>query len=288
MTKTVFDLPFFDGSLSEAVEMIWKKVLDNEFVAVATPNPEQIIQMKDDANFAVVLKSFDVFLPDGQGIILTSKKAGHPLTARITGVDVVKALLEKMNSAELLGIVVGGKDYDTGIEKSEVEFKETPDFRSKAAKIYHDKESKRKDFDLAEQPTPRKITSHKQFTMVKPFSKLFWLSNFDKHAQSDTHAILEWIQTYHPPFVFVALGAPYQEIWISRHREILKQAGVRCVMTVGGAFDVLTGKVQRAPQWMQESGMEWLWRLIKEPWRWKRQLRLLRFVWRVYAMKQYN
>ena len=49
-------------------------------------------------------------------------------------------------------------------------------------------------------------------------------------------------------------------------------------MVVGGAFDMLFAKVDRAPKWMQTVGLEWLFRLYKEPWRWRRQLNLLVFV----------
>jgi N-acetylglucosaminyldiphosphoundecaprenol N-acetyl-beta-D-mannosaminyltransferase len=52
-------------------------------------------------------------------------------------------------------------------------------------------------------------------------------------------------------------------------------------MGVGGSFDYLAGTARRAPVWMQERGMDWLWRLIRQPWRWKRMLALPRFAWAV-------
>jgi len=81
-----------------------------------------------------------------------------------------------------------------------------------------------------------------------------------------------------PTLVLVAYGAPWQEKWVIEHRQLLADNQVKMVMVVGGAFDFLLGKVSRAPQWLQDVGLEWAYRLYQEPWRWRRQLRLLKFV----------
>jgi len=82
-----------------------------------------------------------------------------------------------------------------------------------------------------------------------------------------------------PHFVFVAFGSPFQEKWIWKNRE--KFEGV-VVMGVGGAFDYLGGRVPRPPKFLRRLGLEWLWRLILQPWRAKRQVRLLKFVFLVF------
>ncbi len=79
--------------------------------------------------------------------------------------------------------------------------------------------------------------------------------------------------------LFVAYGAPRQDMWIARNREALPH--VRVAMGVGGSLDFITGRAIRAPQWAQDAGLEWLHRLVKEPWRWRRMLALPRFAWRV-------
>jgi len=81
-----------------------------------------------------------------------------------------------------------------------------------------------------------------------------------------------------PHILFVAYGAPQQDLWIARNRARLP-AGV--AMGVGGAFDFICGRARRAPRWMQRLGLEWLHRLYHEPWRWRRMLALPRFVWAV-------
>ena len=77
-----------------------------------------------------------------------------------------------------------------------------------------------------------------------------------------------------PDLLCVAYGSPAQEVWIARHSEQL--AGV-VALGVGGAFDFLAGRVPRAPQWMRRVGLEWLFRLLRQPWRWRRMLALPRF-----------
>jgi N-acetylglucosaminyldiphosphoundecaprenol N-acetyl-beta-D-mannosaminyltransferase len=88
--------------------------------------------------------------------------------------------------------------------------------------------------------------------------------------------IIEKINGYGPDLLLVAYGAPWQEKWLWRNRDRIK-AGV--VMGVGGAFDYLVGRAKLPPEWVSNVGMEWLWRLLHEPWRWRRQLRLVKFAW---------
>lgn len=78
---------------------------------------------------------------------------------------------------------------------------------------------------------------------------------------------LRRIAEVRPDIVLVAYGAPLQELWIARNLERL-QAGVG--IGVGGAFDYLSGKVRRAPTWMRRLGLEWLFRLLRQPWRARR------------------
>ena len=71
--------------------------------------------------------------------------------------------------------------------------------------------------------------------------------------------------------VLVAYGAPRQELWMARN---LPTLGVPVALGVGGVLDYVAGRVPRAPRWMQTLGIEWLYRLVRQPWRWRRQLAL--------------
>jgi len=87
--------------------------------------------------------------------------------------------------------------------------------------------------------------------------------------------VVSTIRAIRPDILFVGLGVPRQEIWILEHRSRLP---VKVMMGVGGSLDVLAGRLRRAPRWMQELGLEWLFRLIQEPQRLPRVLALPRFV----------
>jgi len=84
--------------------------------------------------------------------------------------------------------------------------------------------------------------------------------------------------------LFVAYGVPKQEEWIAKHLPTLP---IRVAMAVGGSFDYLSGEVVRAPFIIRMIGFEWLYRLIRQPWRFRRQLALITFV-RLVIAKRFN
>jgi N-acetylglucosaminyldiphosphoundecaprenol N-acetyl-beta-D-mannosaminyltransferase len=85
--------------------------------------------------------------------------------------------------------------------------------------------------------------------------------------------------------LFVGLGSPKQEKWIHRYKKSLK---VKLCMGIGGSLDVIAGAKPGAPPWIQNIGLEWLYRLIREPSRFKRQMVLPRFAFRVLKKKYLN
>ena len=96
---------------------------------------------------------------------------------------------------------------------------------------------------------------------------------------AENEAIVRRVNDSGATLLFVAYGAPKQDKGIARNRDAL--ATVRLAIGVGGSLDFVTGRAVRAPRWMQRLGLEWLHRLIREPWRWRRMLALPRFAWRV-------
>jgi len=86
------------------------------------------------------------------------------------------------------------------------------------------------------------------------------------------------INQHKPHVLLVAYGHPSQELWIARMGDRL---GATVAMGVGGSFDYLTGRVARAPAWMRRAGLEWLFRLIRQPWRIKRMAVLPLYALRV-------
>jgi len=98
---------------------------------------------------------------------------------------------------------------------------------------------------------------------------------FDSQKEQE---IINDINSKKPDVLFVCLGAPKQEKWIYEHRE---QLHVKVCMGIGGSVDVFAGKAKRAPEIYQKLGLEWFYRLMKEPWRYKRMLALPKFAWTV-------
>lgn len=102
---------------------------------------------------------------------------------------------------------------------------------------------------------------------------------------ADDEPTIERIAASGARVVLVAYGAPGQVLWIARNQAALAAAGVRLAIGVGGAFDFLSGRVQRAPAPVRKLGLEWLYRLVREPWRWRRQLALPRFALAVIGQR---
>lgn len=212
---------------------------------VFTPNPEQLVFAKSHSSFGKFLGKADILLPDGIGIVIGSQilstfGKGEPILHRIAGVDIVRDLLNSFSKNKIL--IVGGRDYN------ELQY------------------ASRKVMNIA----------HKQ----KNPGALYWSEGFlnvTQQTAAEKKELLRQIKSLKPEIVFVALGAPYQERWIIENKKTLEESGVRIAMVVGGAFDMLLGKIDRAPKWMQLIGLEWLFRLYQEPWRWRRQLNLLTY-----------
>lgn len=112
---------------------------------------------------------------------------------------------------------------------------------------------------------------------------IIWEAEHGYFTREEEPAILEKIRTFKPDILLVGLGAPRQEFWIFSHLEL----GTISI-GVGGSFDALAGLNKRAPKWIQEARLEWLYRLIKQPHRLKRQLVLPRFAMAVirYSKEQ--
>ncbi len=94
-------------------------------------------------------------------------------------------------------------------------------------------------------------------------------------SPAEEDAIIERVRRAKADILCVAFGAPAQEIWIARN---LSRLPIGVAMGVGGAYDFLSGRQLRAPRTMQRLGLEWLYRLYREPWRWRRMLAIPRFM----------
>jgi N-acetylglucosaminyldiphosphoundecaprenol N-acetyl-beta-D-mannosaminyltransferase len=97
-------------------------------------------------------------------------------------------------------------------------------------------------------------------------------------SREEESAIVDSIRASGARIVFVGLGSPRQELWLARN---LSATGCGAGIGIGGSFDVISGRVKRAPMIWRQLGIEWLYRLMREPQRFRRQLALPYFVWLV-------
>ncbi len=88
---------------------------------------------------------------------------------------------------------------------------------------------------------------------------------FKNFPETENRKMLDKIEEFMPQFLVVCFGQPKQDIWIKANEDVLTKMGVKAALSAGGTLDFVSGKVKRAPQWIQNIGMEWLYRLSKEP-----------------------
>ena len=107
--------------------------------------------------------------------------------------------------------------------------------------------------------------------------KLSITSNHGYLCPEEQQKWQETLRELQPRLILVGLGVPRQELWISENRYLCPEA---IWIGVGGSFDIWAGIKSRAPIWLRENHLEWLYRLYQEPWRWRRMLILPRFFFR--------
>jgi N-acetylglucosaminyldiphosphoundecaprenol N-acetyl-beta-D-mannosaminyltransferase len=102
-------------------------------------------------------------------------------------------------------------------------------------------------------------------------------------SREEENEVIELIRNSKSNILLAGLNSPFQEKWLYNN---LNRFNVQIVMGVGGSFDVISGKLRRAPHIMQNLGIEWLYRLAQEPWRINRMRDLPKFVINILKIKQ--
>lgn len=185
---------------------------------VVTINPEMILSAKSKPDFAEIINSAELVIPDGIGVQLGLKILGHNVR-RIAGIEFGRKLIDKFASQPTA--FVGAK----------------PEIIQKAVE-----------------------------NLKKEVPNLDAVYVQDGYFKDDDR-VLDELTAANPKLVLVALGSPKQEIFISKAKNLLPNA---LFIGLGGSFDVWSGVVERAPEIWQKLGLEWLYRTVKEPKRFKR------------------
>ncbi len=118
-------------------------------------------------------------------------------------------------------------------------------------------------------------------------AKIPGLDIFTNHGYLSPDEEATWretLQEKQPKLILVGLGVPRQEFWIRQNRFLCSES---IWIGVGGSFDIWSGIKSRAPRWLRDNHLEWLYRLYQEPWRWRRMLALPQFFWRAWLTRQF-
>ncbi len=102
------------------------------------------------------------------------------------------------------------------------------------------------------------------------------------HTPEEEEQLKQTLTQLQPQVIFVGLGVPRQELWIAQNRHLCPEA---IWIGVGGSFDIWSGTKTRAPAWLGNNNLEWLYRLYQEPWRWRRMLALPQFAVKAFIYR---
>lgn len=224
------------GSKAELASLPEGKLLIN------TINAHSFNTAKKDQLFAEALTNGDVLIPDGVSIVKACKwiKAKSQPKERIAGWDLFSFEMEKLE-------------------------RESEELRTKSeeSKIVMFMGSSQKVLDLIVKRAAEVYPHLKVVTYSPPYKPEF--------SDEDNKAIIDAINAANPDLLWIGMTAPKQEKWTYSH---WNELNIHChVGTIGAVFDFFAGTVERAPIWWQEHGLEWLYRLMKEPKRmWRRYI----------------
>jgi len=198
--------------------------------AVFTPNVDHVVKAERDPAFRAAYRDADLCLADGMPLVWASRLLGAPLPERVAGSDLVVPLAERAARNGWRVYLLGGAPGDA----------------ERAADVL----ARRHGVAIAGVDAP--------FLAPGP------------DGEAAALAAAERVRAARPELVYVAFGAPKQELWIHRHVGFIRPA---VALGVGASLAFIAGTLPRAPRWMARAGLEWAYRLGREPRRlWRRYL----------------
>jgi N-acetylglucosaminyldiphosphoundecaprenol N-acetyl-beta-D-mannosaminyltransferase len=223
-------VPIDSVTLEQALEVVEGLVGSGEGGSVFTPNVDHVVQASENARMREAYARASLSIVDGVPLLWAARLFGETLPEKVAGSDFVPPLLALAADRGWRVYFLGGTP---GVaEKARDKLRE----QLPALQVVGIDASR---IDVDEPPERRQV-------------------------------VLDAIRAAKPHLVFVALGAPKQEIWIDQVGEELRPA---VFLGIGASLDFVAGTVPRAPRWISSSGLEWLFRLSREPRRlWRRYL----------------
>lgn len=250
--KCKFDRITLEEATKKALGFAADKTRNQHYIC--TPNPEILLAAQKDSKYLKILNESDLNIADGIGILWASKftKIKKPKDS--------KTMLFSKWLGSLSAILFNPKYIRTELAERVTGTDLMQSICKKSGK------EKLKIFLLgAKEGVAMKVktileSQYKGIRIVGTYS--------GSSKQNDEKTILSGINNSKAQILFVAYGAPQQEFWINRN--LRKIPDVKLAIGVGGAFDYIANIRKRAPKWLQKLGMEWSYRLIQQPSRFKR------------------
>ena len=238
-TISIFGVKIDKLTKREVLEKVEGYLNESATRTIYTPNTEIVMEAKKDEKLKQILNDGDIVIPDGIGLIYAAKIKKRSLPERVTGCDVSFEMLEIANKKGYSVFLLGGKE---GIAKQAGD-------------------------NLKKEYTNIKLAGTQ--------NGYFKGAHIGCPGHQEEKEIVENINASNADILFVGLGAPKQEIWIDENK---KSLNCKVIIGNGGTVDILAGTVARAPEIYQKLGLEWLYRLAKDPKRIKRQMVIPQFI----------
>lgn len=239
---SIMNVRIDNKSMKEMLDLVNNKIKDREKYVIYTPNSEVIMMCQTDKEFLDCINKSDINIPDGIGVIYASKIKKHPLKEKVAGFDLSIAMLEMANRDGLKLYIVGGKP---GVA------------------------------DFAAENIKKKYSN---IRVVGTHHGYFKGAHINQEDSQEEINIINDINNKKPDILFVGFGAKKQEKWINHNKNKLD---VTIFIGNGGTIDCLAGTVKRAPDIYIKLGLEWFYRLLKQPQRISRQIVLPIFMLKI-------
>lgn len=263
----ILGIKLISTSKAKVLRIVRAKIAGSQKFYIVTPNPEIVLSASYDKVLAKILNSAEISLPDGVGLAAAKKFLEMPNPK-----DPARRFLTLL--AQGLGVgfsIVFDRGWllsDFNLIRGREMFLELITLANKKGWSV---------FLLGDRQKSAQKAAEKleyNFKKIKILASEGPNLNEDANPISKTDVRIEEravkdINKVSPQLLFVGFGAPRQEKWVHKWLPKLNIGGA---MVVGGAFDYISGTAELPPKWMAERGLEWLWRLLREP---KRAERIL-------------
>ena len=271
---------------------------------INTINAHSYNTARKDELFAEALTNGDVLIPDGVSIVKACRwiKAKSLPKERIAGWDLFEFEMNKLEECGMKNVECGVNGEECGMNNSSLDNSSSAsaDHSCSGKRLYEPSAKlKIQNSKFRERPLTVMFMGSSQKVLdlivtraaeVYPHLKIVTYSPPYKpeFSEEDNKAIIEAINAVNPDLLWIGMTAPKQEKWTYSH---WNELNIHChVGTIGAVFDFFAGTVERAPIWWQRHGLEWLYRLLKEPKRmWRRYIiGNTLFLWNMLKEKVYG